>query len=123
MLIMKKSLIQQLKEGYVVLETDAVKIPHFAKSKSERHRLIFDGKVQGVGFRLVVKTMAKRMHLTGWVKNLADQSVEVVIQGPQKCINFMENYLEHGVQRIKVASVKDDTLNLSNQEHDFQIVK
>lgn len=53
--------------------------------------LIFKGKVQGVGFRWTVVDIAQKNQLTGWVKNLVDGDVEVLIQGNKP---VLEKFLE-----------------------------
>jgi acylphosphatase len=47
----------------------------------ERARVIFAGFVQGVGFRFTTKMLAGGYAVTGWVRNLADGTVEVEAQG------------------------------------------
>ena len=42
---------------------------------------LFEGKVQGVGFRSSVLSLAKGYEVTGWVKNLPDGRVEVFASG------------------------------------------
>jgi acylphosphatase len=42
---------------------------------------MFEGKVQGVGFRASVLSLAKGYDVTGWVKNLPDGRVEVFASG------------------------------------------
>ena len=42
---------------------------------------LYEGKVQGVGFRSSVLSLAKGYELTGWVKNLPDGRVEVLASG------------------------------------------
>ena len=44
-------------------------------------RVIFEGRVQGVGFRYTVKDLARGFDVTGWVKNLPDGSVELQVAG------------------------------------------
>ena len=44
-------------------------------------RVIFEGRVQGVGFRYTVKDLARGFDVTGWVKNLPDGSVEMQAMG------------------------------------------
>lgn len=44
-------------------------------------RVIFEGRVQGVGFRYTVKDLARGFEVCGWVKNLPDGSVELQVMG------------------------------------------
>ncbi len=46
-----------------------------------RWRLRCHGKVQQVGFRYTAFYLARRMGLTGWVRNLSDGSVQMEVQG------------------------------------------
>ena len=39
------------------------------------------GRVQGVGFRWFSQQTAEQHHISGWVRNKADGSVEMAIQG------------------------------------------
>lgn len=43
--------------------------------------VIFSGRVQGVGFRYTCHRIVMRHDLTGFVRNLPDGSVELLIQG------------------------------------------
>ena len=44
-------------------------------------QVIFEGRVQGVGFRYTVKELARGFDVCGWVKNLADGTVELHVMG------------------------------------------
>lgn len=44
-------------------------------------RVLFKGRVQGVGFRSVVLDLARSFEVCGWVKNLPDGRVEAEIMG------------------------------------------
>lgn len=44
-------------------------------------RVIFQGRVQGVGFRYTVKDLARGFDVCGSVKNLPDGSVELKVMG------------------------------------------
>lgn len=46
-----------------------------------RHRIIYIGKVQGVGFRATAASIAARFEVTGWVRNEPDRSVLLEVQG------------------------------------------
>lgn len=44
-------------------------------------KVIFEGRVQGVGFRYTVKELARGFEVCGWVKNLPDGTVELQAMG------------------------------------------
>lgn len=45
-------------------------------------RAVYHGRVQGVGFRWTTHRIARSLHLDGYVRNCADGSVELLVQGP-----------------------------------------
>ena len=47
----------------------------------ERCEVYYSGRVQGVGFRYRVRSLAARFAVTGFVKNLSDGRVQVVVEG------------------------------------------
>ena len=65
-----------------------------------RRHYYFSGRVQGVGFRYRARYLAEGFSLTGWVRNLPDDRVEMEVQGPESAINYMleqlarQNYIE-----------------------------
>ena len=63
----------------------------------------WEGRVQGIGFRDFVRTTAERHHLTGWVRNLPDGSVEGVVQGTMAQLDsFIKNVgVDHAYARIE----------------------
>ena len=44
-------------------------------------RVLYSGRVQGVGFRYTAKTVAQGFEITGIIRNLADGDVELVAEG------------------------------------------
>ena len=50
--------------------------------------------VQGVGFRYTVHRYASYTRLVGWVKNLEDGCVEILVEGPQEDIDSLMKNLE-----------------------------
>jgi acylphosphatase len=51
-------------------------------SEAVRVHAIVRGRVQGVGFRATSRHHAKRLDLTGTVRNRSDGTVEIYVQGP-----------------------------------------
>jgi acylphosphatase len=47
----------------------------------ERQTVHFRGHVQGVGFRATVRSLARNYAVQGYVKNLPDGRVELVMEG------------------------------------------
>ena len=47
----------------------------------ERRRILYSGAVQGVGFRWTTTSALKDSAVTGYVRNLPDGRVELVIEG------------------------------------------
>jgi len=46
-----------------------------------RRRLIYSGRVQGIGFRYTTASIARRYGVSGFVRNLSDGTVELVAEG------------------------------------------
>jgi acylphosphatase len=44
-------------------------------------RIVYRGRVQGVGFRYTARGIAQRFDVSGYVKNLPDGTVEIVVDG------------------------------------------
>ena len=49
--------------------------------KIERREVCFQGRVQGVGFRYSTVRVARGYQVTGYVMNLPDGSVQLVVEG------------------------------------------
>lgn len=61
---------------------------------AERRRILFFGRVQGVGFRYCAMNDARALDLTGWVENLDDGSVRMEVQGLPAAIDYLLSNLE-----------------------------
>ena len=44
-------------------------------------QVLYEGHVQGVGFRFTVRHIAKSFDVIGWVRNLPDGRVELQVKG------------------------------------------
>ena len=52
-----------------------------------RQTCYFTGRVQGVGFRYTVQNLALQYNVRGYVRNMADGRVELVMEGPDGEMN------------------------------------
>jgi len=60
------------------------------------YHIIVTGRVQGVGFRYYTKLKADELSLRGWVQNLPDGSVEIIVQGDPENINAFIEWCHSG---------------------------
>jgi acylphosphatase len=76
----------------------------------ERQSVRFEGGVQGVGFRATARSIASQHKVTGWVRNEADGSVQLEVQGPrlevQGFLATIRNRLSAFIQRELVETIK-----------------
>jgi acylphosphatase len=63
----------------------------------QRRECYFSGQVQGVGFRYTVQNLALRYEVTGFVRNLPDGRVELVVEGPPE---HLDQLLQDIAQRM-----------------------
>lgn len=82
--------------------------------------VIISGSVQGVGYRQFVKKHALELVLTGWVKNVADGSVEAVFQGSKEAIEKMIAFCKKGPF---LAEVEDISVTWEEEQQEFDSFK
>ncbi len=68
-------------------------------------RYVVSGKVQGVGYRYFTLRVARELKLVGWVRNLADGTVEVLATGPATKLKRFDAELRIGPPRAEVRTV------------------
>jgi len=64
------------------------------------------GRVQGVGFRYSAQDVARRLGLTGWVRNRRGGQVEVVAEGRRAVVEEFERFLRQGPTAARVTAVE-----------------
>ncbi len=83
--------------------------------------IIVSGMVQGVGYRYFVSRTARRMNLTGWVKNLPNQEVEIEVEGPKGLIESLIKELSTGNSWAVVRNVDVNWGKPAGQYSSFDI--
>jgi len=63
------------------------------------------GRVQGVYFRASTVREARRLGLTGWVKNRNDGAVEIVAEGEEDQVKDLLSWAQRGPSTARVDSV------------------
>ena len=77
-------------------------------------QILFSGQVQGVGFRWTTERIALQLPIRGFVRNLPDQRVEVVVAGSAASIQQLIDQLQErfgsgitGIQRQIVEGTNE----------------
>jgi acylphosphatase len=77
-------------------------------------QILFSGTVQGVGFRWSTERIARNLPITGYVRNLPDRRVEVMVTGDPATISELIRQLQDrfgdgisDVTRVSAATVAE----------------
>ena len=74
----------------------------------------YSGSVQGVGFRATTAHLARSYPITGWVRNLPDGQVQLLVEGPAERVeafllavrSYWRDYLKGEQQEQQPVSGK-----------------
>ena len=79
------------------------------------------GRVQGVGFRYSAMNEARRLGVTGWVRNTHDGSVELVAEGETDQLRQLVAWCHVGPRGALVTDVEARWLQHRAEFADFSI--
>lgn len=81
-----------------------------AAGGDDRQRLeaVVSGRVQGVGFRAYVRGWARKLGLTGWVRNEPDGTVCLVAEGEPAALDRLVRLLHGGPPTAHVETVETE---------------
>lgn len=91
--------------------------------KIVRHGGRFMGRVQGVGFRVFVQSVAQELGFTGWVKNMPDGSVVMEAQGDEARFAELKEKIQAGNGFCKVEHMTFDFCKNVEGETRFEVRK
>ena len=87
-----------------------------------RFRIVYSGRVQGVGFRWQVKNVSESFEVTGFVRNLSDGTVELLVEGRKAELRAMIDAVESKLKdywHSKVEDEREGTPQYENFSIDF----
>lgn len=87
-----------------------------------RKHIVFNGWVQGVGFRFRAIQAANMHGVTGWVRNDPGGSVTMEIQGTEDQIDRVIVAIERGTY-VRIEQMDVRTIPLKEGEHGFSAVR
>ncbi len=87
-------------------------------------RITVNGTVQAVGFRPFVYRIAKKHDLKGWVKNLGDAGVEILLRGKQTKIDrFTSDLKDKNPPLARIDEIEAENIDTGEKFSDFEIKK
>lgn len=82
--------------------------------------ILYSGNVQRIGFRYYARQLARENKINGWVKNTADDKVELVAEGEEKALkDFLDKINQNFSDYIK--DVKAQWRESTGDLKDFSI--
>jgi acylphosphatase len=86
-------------------------------------QLVVRGRVQGVFFRASTQREARRLGLTGWVKNRGDGAVEMLAEGEEAQLRQLCMWAEKGPTAARVEDVQVRWRSYGGEFPDFRITE
>ncbi|MEE8342543.1 MAG: acylphosphatase [Gammaproteobacteria bacterium] len=74
------------------------------------YRCYVFGRVQGVFFRVSTRRQAQELGITGYVRNLPDDRVEVLACGEHDAVNALRDWLWVGPSAARIEDVQCEQL-------------
>ena len=87
----------------------------------KRKHIRVTGSVQGVGFRYTSSQCAKKIGVTGWVRNDYDGSVEMEVQGTDIQINTLFEMIKNASSYIYIENIESKTIPVIKNDVGFEI--
>ena len=88
-----------------------------------RARILITGLVQGVFFRREIADLARRLGVSGWVKNLPDGKVEALAEGDRVRLDELIQFCHVGPRGAVVRKVEVEWSDYSGEFRGFRITK
>jgi acylphosphatase len=84
-------------------------------------KILYEGRVQGVGFRFGVRQIAEGFSVAGHAANLPDGRVEVYLQGEREEVEAMEKEIAHSHLEGFIRKYEAQEVAVESGRRGFQI--
>lgn len=91
--------------------------------RMRRVRAIASGRVQGVSYRASTTREARRLCVTGWVRNRPDGTVELEAEGPPEQIAALLAWCQRGPSFARVTTVVVEDLPPTGADTAFSVAR
>ncbi len=88
-----------------------------------RARILITGLVQGVFFRREMTDLARRLGISGWVRNLPNGKVEALAEGERARLDELIRFCHVGPRGAVVRKVEVEWSDSSGEFRGFRITK
>ncbi len=85
-------------------------------------RVLYEGRVQGVGFRWTARKIAQGYDVTGLVRNLPDGRVELQVSGDKEEVESFLTDIRDSALAGHITTEQRDSISLPNPFKGFQII-
>jgi acylphosphatase len=86
-----------------------------------RTHLVVRGRVQGVWYRGAMQAEARRLGVTGWVRNRPDGTVEAEAEGERDAVDALIVWAHRGPSSARVSGVDVGWLDPADDRSDFVV--
>ena len=89
--------------------------------QTTRARVLVSGRVQGVFFRDSARRLARRLGLSGWIRNRPDGRVEAEFQGTKDAVDEAIEFCRRGPELAVVEDVEVSWVDPVAAEPGFRV--
>ena len=86
-------------------------------------KIIVKGTVQGVFYRQFIKDHADKLKLTGFVRNLDDGDVEIIVEGDADQIARLARFAKEGPQHAQIRSADVSERKWTGSFKEFKVLR
>ncbi|MFH1237878.1 MAG: acylphosphatase [archaeon] len=86
-------------------------------------KFVVKGTVQGIFFRQFVKEHADNLKLRGFVRNLANGDVEVIVEGEDDAIGRLAGFVRKGPEHAQIRDVQIVERKWSGDFKEFKFLR